>query len=156
MTLASPLKTVTQSNSIIYKGGNGRTVLVQANGSDLFLGALVTGYAETAPNVDLCGEDEPISGVIVGEYFPYKVDLDKDSDDTFDDESYLAMYVPKDKDQLYLCALTAETITIDDWVEVSAGFFKTSTKALGFGRAKQAVTGASATEAYGLVEWGTE
>ena len=156
MTLASPLKTVTQSNSIIYKGGNGRTVLVRSNGDDLFLGALVTGYAETAPDVDLCGEDEPISGVIVGEYFPYKVDLDKDSDDTFDDNKYLAMYTPEDKDQLYLVSLTGETITLEDWVEVTAGFIKTSTKALGFGRAKQAITGASATEAYCLIEWGTE
>ena len=158
MTLSSPLKTVTQSNGIIYKGGDGRYVTVRANGTDLFLTALVTAYGETAPDVDLAGLGEPVSGVITGQMFPYKVDLDKDSDDTFDDDTWLQMYVPKDGDQLYLTVATNTSISYLGWFKASGGFATSSAKADALGRCvgPDGVTAVSAQEQVALFEWGVD
>ena len=62
MTLSTSLANKTQSNGIIFKGGDGRTVKVKSTGTDIFLGASVTGYGETGPDVDLAGAGEPVSG----------------------------------------------------------------------------------------------
>lgn len=158
MTLASPLKTVTQSNSVIYKGGQGRTEKVKANGTDLFLTAIVTKYGETAPDVDLCGSGEPISGVITGEYSPYKIDLDKDSDDPYDDDDDLQMYIPQDGDQLYLTVKTNTAISYGDWVKVDGGFVDSGAKADAFGRCVEpdGISAVSGTETVALFEWGVD
>ena len=155
MTLASPLKNVTDSNGLIYKGGSGRTATVKANGDDIFLGAGVTYQGETnEEDVALVADGEAVDGIIIGEAFPFKVDLDKDSDDCFDDNSYLQMYVPDDGDILYGTVATNTSITMDAYVKFSGGFLTTSTKANAIGRARKAVTGASGTEAVIPYEWG--
>lgn len=156
MTLASALKTVSQSNNIIFKGGNGRTQLVRANGSDLFLTAIVTAYGETLPDVDLAASGEPVGGVIISEMLPYSVNLDKDSDDTFDDDTYLGMYIPEDGDELYLTVKTNSSIAQSNWFKADGGFIVTSTKAAGLGTVLTAITAASATEQIVLCRWGVD
>lgn len=155
MTLSSPLKTVVQGD-LVYKGKKGRTVTVRSNGSDLFLTAIVTTYGETLPDADLAGAGEAVGGVIIAEAFPYKVDLDKDSDDTFADNKYLQMYVPVSGDQIYLTVATNSAIAQGDWFKASGGFIVTSTKAAALGRVIQAITAVSATEKVALCEWGVD
>jgi hypothetical protein len=156
MALASRLATVSQSHGVIYKGGNGRTVTVRANGDDIFLTAIVTAYGETLPDVDLAGSGEPVSGVIIAEAFPYKVDLSKDSDSPFDDNTYLHMYVPQDGDQLYLTVKTNSSIAQENWFKADGGFIVTSAKADALGRIKEAITAVSGTEQIALCEWGVD
>ena len=156
MTLSSRLASVTQSHGVIYKGGNGRTVTVRANGADIFLTAIVTAYGETDPDVDLAGAGEPVSGVIIAEAFPYSVNLAKDSDSCFSDNTYLHMYVPQDGDQLYLTVATNSTIAKNNWFKASGGFIVTSAKADALGRCLQAITAVSATEQIALCEWGVD
>lgn len=156
MTLASPLKTVSQSNGVLFKPDRGREVLVRANGSDLFLTAIVTTFGETLPDADLAASGEPVGGVIVAEMLPHSVNLDKDSDDTYDDNTYLGMYVPKSGDQLYLTAKTNSTIAQGNWFKADGGFIVASAKADALGRVMQTITAVSATEIVALCEWGVD
>ncbi|MDH3324009.1 MAG: hypothetical protein OEL89_00060 [Candidatus Peregrinibacteria bacterium] len=156
MTLSTSLANKTQSNGVIFKGGNGRTRLVRSNGSDIFLTAIVTAYGETNPDVDLAGAGEPVSGVIICEYLPYAVDLSNDSDDPYADNKYLGMYIPEDGDELYLTVATASSIAKDMWFKASGGFIVTSAKADALGVCLEAITGSSGAEQIALCRWGVD
>ncbi len=124
MTLASPLKTVIGRNgSIIRKGGHGTYHKVRANGADLFINAAVTRTGEAAddPDVDLCGAGENIDGYIIGPADD-AVDLDKDSDDTYADNTWLLMYKPGIGDEIYITIKTNTAITVNTLVQIEAGF----------------------------------
>ena len=156
MTLATALKDKIQGAIVIR--GRGRTETVQANGSDIFLTAIVTAYGETVPSVDLAGLGEPVGGVIIEEQFPYSVDLDKDSDDCFDDDTWLGMYVPEDGDLLYLTVATNSTIAQDYWFKASGGFIVSSDKADALGTVVEpgGITAVSGTEQIALCRWGVD
>lgn len=155
MTLSSGLENVSESGEVIYKknADGGRVVKVWANGSDIFMTAIVTAYGETEPDVDLCGTGEPVSGVIIGTYQPYEIDLTHDSDNCFDDNTKLQMYVPIKGDQLYGTVATGTSLTVNTWVDVSGGFLIAGSRTAHIGIVKQAITGASATEQIALYEW---
>lgn len=124
MTLASPLKTVIGRNgSIIRKGGKGTYHKVRANGADLFIGAAVTRTGESAddPDVDLCGAGENIDGYIVGPADD-AIDLDKDADDPYADNTWLLMYKPGIGDEIYIVIKTNTAITVNTLVQIEAGF----------------------------------
>ena len=126
MALASPLKTVIGRNgSIVRKhvGAGGITERVRANGTDIFIGALVTHTGETAddPDVDLCAKGEHPDGVIIGPA-DSAIDLDKDSDDCFDDNTWLLMYIPLPGEEIYLCAKANSAITVYTRVQADGGF----------------------------------
>jgi hypothetical protein len=71
------------------------------NGTDGFLTACVTIYDETnAYDVDLTAEDEPNTGIIVGEAGE-PTDLAKDSDSTYGDDQKLLIGVPVPGDVFY-------------------------------------------------------
>ena len=156
MTLSSRLATVTQSHSVIYKGGNGRTIKAKANGSDIFLTCLVTIYGETnGYDVDPAGASEPVSGVVVCQYTPYLVNLAKDSDSCFTDNTDLGVYIPEVGDQLYLTVATAQSITKGNYFKVTTGgFIVQGTKGTSLGRVLAVITGASGYEKIVLCEWG--
>jgi hypothetical protein len=159
MTLASPLKSVISGNSIIRKrnGAGGNTELVRANGADLFLGAAVTfaGETDADPDVDLAAKTEPVDGIIVGPA-DTAIDLDKDSDDTYADNTWLKMYKPIPGDELYLTAKTNSSITYGGWLQVDGGFFINAENDDEYccARALSAVTGATSTEAVFPAKWG--
>lgn len=126
MTLASPLKTVIGSNGSIIrkKNGMGGTYhKVRANGADLFISAAVTRTGESAddPDVDLCAKGEDIDGYIVGPADD-AIDLDKDSDDCFADDTWLLMYCPVKGDEIYITIKTNTAITVNTLIQIEAGF----------------------------------
>ena len=126
MALASPLKTVIGRNgSIIRKmtGMGGTFHKVRANGADLFISAMVTRTGESAndPDVDLCGAGENIDGIIVGPADD-AIDLDKDSDDPYADNTWLLMYKPVIGDEIYITIKTNTAITVNTLVQCEAGF----------------------------------
>jgi hypothetical protein len=121
MTLVTPLKEIT--HSVWNRRTLGNEVPVIANGSDIFLTAGVTQYGETGPDVDLCAEDEQLSGIICGQADD-ATSLDKDSDDPFDDNTPLHMAVPIPGEEVYLTAKTAGSITKDKVVQCDGGFFE--------------------------------
>lgn len=158
MTLSTSLANKTQSNGVLVKGGNGRTATVQANGSDIFLTAIVTAYGETNPSVDLAGAGEPVSGVIICEQFPYSVDLSYDSDNCFDDNTWLGMYIPQDGDELYLTVATNSTIAQNGWFKASGGFIVSAAKTAALGTVIEpgGITGTSGAEQLALCRWGVD
>ena len=165
MTLASPLKTVMgRHGSIIRKGGNGETKLVRANGTDIFLGAAVTYTGETRPDVDLCAKGEQMDGIIIGPAYT-ALDLDKDSDSCFADNTWLIMYIPLPGDEIYMTAKTNTSITVNVRIQIDGGFIipwayvdgaeVTDTLESVIGKSLTAVTGAASTEAVVCIKIGS-
>lgn len=120
MTLAASLKSKT--HSVWNRRVIGNEEDVRANGSDLFLTAGVTFFGESNADVDLCAEDEQLSGIIVGSADD-ATNLDKDSDDTFADNANLKMGVPSVGEEIFLTATTAASITYGTVVQCEGGFF---------------------------------
>lgn len=121
-SLAASLKSIT--NSVWNRRTVGNEEDVKANGTDLFLTAGVTKFGESNLfDVDLCGEDEQLSGVIVGQADD-ATNLDKDSDDTFGDGVNLKMGVPIPGEEMYLTAKVATTITYGKVLQCDGGFFE--------------------------------
>ncbi len=125
MTLSASLES--RTNSVWNRRIVGNEIDVKANGSDLFLTAGVTIVGETAksPDVDLCAEDEQLSGIIVGQADDAD-NLDKDSDDTFDDNVNLKMGVPIASEEVYLTAGNGMSVTYGKVVQCDGGFFETT------------------------------
>lgn len=121
MTLSASLKSKTHSVWNLRKRGT--EVDVKANGADLFLTAGVTKFGETGPDVDLCAEDEPLSGIIVGRS-DAATDMDKDSDDTYANDTNLKMGVPTVGEEIFVTAKTAITVTKDQVLQCDGGFFE--------------------------------
>ena len=127
MTLSSPLKDVIESGSILilYGGGNSQFGTAQCHGTDIFLSAAITYQGETKVyDVDLAASGERIDGIVVSQAFPFTVDLDKDSDDVFADNTNLKMGIPTVSEEVYLTAKTAATITYGKTVQCDGGFFE--------------------------------
>lgn len=169
MTLTSPLKDEISGNSIIRKrnGAGGNIELVRANGSDLFLGALVSYFGETAgdPDVDLSAAGAPVDGVIIGPAYD-AIDLDKDSDDTFDDNTWLLMYKPVSGDELYLTMATNTSGTYGEWQTHAGGFvngdfaYSDGTHATDLmedviGTLQETISSTAATEKVCVIKWGS-
>lgn len=121
MTLSASLKSKTHSVWNLRK--NGTEVDVISNGTDLFLTAGVTKFGETGPDVDLCAEDERLSGIIVGRS-DAATDMDKDSDDTYANNINLKMGVPTTGEEIFLTAKTAATVVKDQTLQCDGGFFE--------------------------------
>lgn len=121
MALAASLKSKT--SSVWNRRVVGTEVDVKANGSDLFLTAGVTHFGETGKDVDLCAEDEQLSGIIVGRADD-ATDLDKDSDDTFADNVNLKMGIPIPGEEMYLTSKNNTTVTKGKIVQCDGGFFE--------------------------------
>lgn len=164
MTLASPLKTVSQSGSVLirYGGGVSQFFTAKING-DVFLTAAITYQGETnVEDVDLVASGERVDGIVYATAFPMTVNLEKDSDDQIedDDETYVWCYKPIAQDLLYATVTTATSIGKDDWVKYTDGFLLAATnKNDAIGRLDNggvAVTGVSATEQIVPILWGTD
>ena len=155
MVLAARLAATTQSGGVIYRknADGGVTVMRRANGADIFLTAIVTSQGETAPDVDLATTGQTIEGVVVGSYIPYEVDLSRDSDNPYPDNTELQIYKPVNGDWLYGTVATATALVIETFVDQQGGFLIAGTRDDHIGIAKQAAAGVSGTERIILYEW---
>ena len=163
MSLSVRLVTALGTNSIVRKGA-GKYKKVRANGSDLFLTAGVTKTGETAgnPDVDLAAVGEVVFGIITGTA-DSGVDLSKDADSPYADNTWLMMYIPDVNDEVYMTILSATVVTEYTRIGISAGFIAPFTYADGtsitdttngyVGIALEAGAGATATEYIILVQW---
>lgn len=169
MTLASPLKTVIGNRHSIIKlrAGLGGTIkLVRSNGADLFISAAVTYSGETAsdPDVDLCAKGEQPDGIIIGPAYD-AIDLDKDSDDTFADNTWLYMYSPLPGEEIYMTTKTNSAIDYGARVQVDGGFLiaftygdateETDLLQSVVGKTLTAISATASTEKIALIKWGT-
>jgi len=108
---------------VIVKRGSATRIIdtLRMNGSDGFLSACVTIYGESnIYDVDLTAEDEPNTGIIVGEAGE-PTDLAKDGDSTYSDNQKLQIMVPVPGDVFYCTTLTAQTVTYGAAVQATGG-----------------------------------
>jgi hypothetical protein len=163
MTLSSSLEAESDSNGVLIKFGSAKSSYFTAltNGSDIFLTAAVTFQNETNPeDIDLAASGERVDGIVIGTAYPTAYDLSKDSDDPYDDNTWVRCYKPMPRDLLYATVATNTTISKDDWVKYSGGFLTGATsKDDAIGRLENggvAITGASGTEFIASIEWGSD
>jgi hypothetical protein len=166
VSIKTRLASEVSGNSVIRKraGSGGRFQPVRANGTDIFLTALVTFHGETASmDVDMCAKGEAVFGVIVGPSYT-ALDLAKDYDSPYSDNTYLQMYIPVHGDQIYLTSKVNSSITYGHYVQCDGGFiidfaFANSAEATDtiqsvVGAALEAITGATSVVQICLVQWG--
>ena len=121
MTLKASLKSKTHT-VFIKKGAATRTLRKKTNGSDIFLGAVVTIFEESnVYDIDLAGEDEPIYG-IVSARADDATDLDNDSDDPFADNINVMVTFPVPGDVFYCVTKQNTTITYGFALQADGGF----------------------------------
>ena len=163
MTLGTALKTAVEGAGIliIYGGGQSQYFTAKCNGDNIFLTAAITFQGETnREDIDLAATGERVDGIVYGEAFPSVVDLDKSSDDCFDDETWVRCYKPIARDMLYATTATDADISKDDWVKYVDGFLTAATDkndAIGkLHNGGAAITGVSAVEYITSIVWGTD
>lgn len=163
MTLSSSLETESDSNGVLIKFGSAKSSYFTAltNGADIFLTAAITFQNETnTEDIDLAAAGERVDGIVIGEAWPTKYDLSKDSDDPYTNNTWVKCYKPMPRDMLYATVATNTSISKDAWVKYSGGFLTSATdKNDAIGRLANggvAITGASATEYIASIEWGTD
>ena len=130
----------------------------RCNGADIFIGALITRYGETAPDVDLCGEGEPIDGLVTGlnttRHLLPNVDSGNaafynDYDNPFADNIYIRFGVLKPQGIYLVLSDTNVTIAIGNHLRVKDGVLNTSSSGdITSFVATEAVTGAVNTRKY--------
>jgi len=163
MTLSVSIANTSNFNSVLirYGGGVSQFFPAKCNGDDIFLTAAITFQSETnKEDIDLAASGERVDGIVVSEIWPITVDLDKDSDDCFDNDTWVRCYRPIARDLLWATTATNTSITKDDWVKYVDGFLQGATNkndAIGrLANGGAAITAASATEFITTIEWGTD
>jgi len=114
----------TKTHSVWNRRIVGNEVDVKCNGADIFLTAGVTIVGETnAYDVDLCAEDEQLSGIVVGRA-DEATDLSKDADSPYADNTNIKMAIPIPGEEVYLTSKSGSTVTKGKIVQCDGGFFE--------------------------------
>ena len=125
MTLKASLKSKTNA-VFLKKSAATRTIRKKTNGTDIFLGAVVTIYGESnAYDIDLAAEDEPIFGIVSGRADD-ATDLDNDSDDCFANNINVLVTIPVPGDVFYCATKTNVTVTYGQALQADGGFVENS------------------------------
>ena len=121
MTLKASLKSKTHA-VFLKKSAATRTISKKTNGSDIFLGAVVTIFGESNKyDIDLCAEDEPIFGIVSGRADDATL-LDNDSDDPFADDINVLVTIPVAGDVFYCATKQNTTITYGKGLQSDGGY----------------------------------
>lgn len=128
MTLNARLQAKHPGGVIVKRSSATRIIdTLRMNGTDGFLSACVTIYGESnIYDVDLTAEDEPNTGIIVGEAGE-PTDLNKDSTSPWGTTGQkLQIMVPVPGDVFYCTSVTASTITYGIALQADGGFVENS------------------------------
>ncbi len=157
MTLGTNLVDLADfKNNLVAEGPDfPRRVERRTNGSDMFIGMMVTGKGETFPDIDPCAEDEQPLGILEGYTNKNKID-DKpagywyrDGDVPFDDNKWVIIGIPIPGQILWFCSASNTTIEIDDALKIVDGLMDVaSTGDQIYATAEEAVVAASSTTKY--------
>jgi len=128
MALKARLRAKHPGGVIVKRSSATRIIdTLRQSGTDGFLTACVTIYGESnIYDVDLTAEDEPNTGIIVGEAGE-PTDLNKDSDSVFATAGQkLKIMVPVPGDVFYCTAKVNTTVTYGAAVQADGGFVEDS------------------------------
>ena len=146
-------------STLLFKGQWERVVDRVVNGSDIFIGAGVTDYGETQPDIDLCGEAEGLLGFVLG-YVPQLETIHSngyyhnDYDNPFADNSWVRVGIPKQGLVIFVLSATQETVARGATLKCIDGIWHTTTTREEYQMiAEEAVTGAINTRKYFYARW---
>ena len=157
MTLGTNLVDLTDwKNNLVAEGPDfPRRVERRTNGSDIFIGMVVTGSTETFPDIDPCAEDEMPLGLVEGYTNKNKIDDEpagywyRDGDVPFGDNKFVFVGIWQQGQVLWVCSGSNETIAIEDPLKVVDGLMEVASTGDDIIMvAAEAVTGASSTTKY--------
>lgn len=131
----------------------------RVNGTDIFIGAAVTGYTETFPDIDLCAEIEAILGFVLGlapqlETIPSQGMWYNDYDHCFDDNTWVRVGRPQQNCVILVLSETNTTIAVGDKLKCVDGVWQVADTNDNYQMiAEQAVTAAANTRKYFYAKW---
>lgn len=129
------------------------------NGTDIFIGAGVTGHAETFPDIDLCAEIEALLGFVIGlapqlETIPANGMWYNDYDNPFGDGIWVRVGVPQQNCVILVLSETNTTIAVNDKLKCVDGVWqKADTNDNYQMMAMEPVTAAANTRKYFYAKW---
>ena len=131
-----------------------RIVDGKINGTDIFIGAIVTRFGETYPDIDLCSVNDAMLGIVIGlnttkHNLPENGAWYNDFDNCFANDKWARVGIPRPQGVYLILSDTDKTIDIGDKLKVVDGVIQVALTADNFQFiAEQAVTGASNTRKY--------
>ena len=141
-------------STLIKKGNWARIEDGRINGSDIFIGAAVTREEETFPDIDLCGEAEPIWGFVIGlntskHTLPDNGPFYNDYDNPFTDNYWVQVGIPEAPSIYLVLSGTAKTIGRGRKIKCVDGVFEHADTNDNYQMiAEEPVTGAANTRKY--------
>jgi len=146
-------------STLLFKGQWERVVDRKVNGTDIFIGAGVTDFGETQPDIDMAAEAEALLGFVLG-YVPQLETIDalgyyfRDYDNPFPDDSWVRVGIPKQGLVILVCSGVQDSIARGAQLKCVAGLFvQTATREEYQMIAEEAVTGAIDTVKYFYARW---
>jgi len=131
-----------------------RIVDARVNGSDIFIGAIVTRVNETYPDIDLCSEIEAMLGIVIGlnttkHTLPANGAWYNDYDVPFTDNYWVRVGIPRPQGVYLVLSDTEKTFTVGNKLKVVDGVLQVADTNDNFQFiCEKAVTGASNTRKY--------
>jgi hypothetical protein len=142
------------------EGGWQRIEEGKTTGTDNFIGAAVTRRRETAPNIDLCGEQEAIFGFILGYTQDANNTVDsqgyyyRDYDAPFAAGKWVFIGIPKQGGIYLVLSDTNKTFALDMKLKCVDGVWQEADTNDNFQmQCEQAITGAANTRKYFYAKW---
>jgi hypothetical protein len=145
--------------TLVKFGGWDRIEDAYTTGTDIFIGAGVTRFGETKPNIDLCAEVEVLWGFVLG-YNKQLNTIDsqgyfyRDYDNPFVASKWVLVGIPKQSAVYLILSATNTTIAIADKLKCVDGVFAVADTNDNYQMiAEEAVTAAANTRKYFYARW---
>lgn len=145
--------------TLVKYGGFQRIEDAYTTGSDIFIGAGVTRFGETKPNIDLCAEVDALWGFVLG-YNKQLNTIDsqgffyRDYDNPFAASKWVLVGIPVPGNVYLVLSETNTTIAINDKLKCVDGVFAVADTNDNYQMiAEEAVVGASDTRKYFYARW---
>jgi len=145
--------------SLVKFGGFDRIEDAYTTGTDIFIGAGITRFGETKPNIDLCAVVDALWGFVLG----YNKQLNtihangyyfNDYDNPFAASKWVLVGIPRQQAVYLVLSETNTTIAIGDKINCVDGVFKVATTGDNYQMiAEEAVTATADTRKYFYARW---
>lgn len=146
-------------STLLYKGQWDRVVDRKINGEDVFIGAGVTEFGETQPDIALAQINEALLGFVLG-YVPQLETIDalgyyyRDYDNKFPDDSWVRVGIPKQGIVIFVLSDTDMTLARGAKILCSNGVWRTTASGQVYQMVvEEPVTGAPLTRKYFYARW---
>lgn len=143
-------------NNMVFSGPDfAQVVERRCNGSDIFIGAIVTDDEETFPDIDLCGEDEAPLGIVLGFTNRNQIDSQsagywyRDGDVPFADNTWVYVGILTPGQVVWVCSASNTNINSGEYLKVASGLMtRGDTGGDLFMKAMESVTATASTTKY--------